>query len=95
MDYINDYDMNENNIIHIDGNEEELMPGLNALMARVMELYVENYMDPEYIDQFEEHEVITIDFSSLSEDEMSELIKCAVTSLELEVDSSGNEIILS
>lgn len=91
MDYINDIDMNESNIIHIDGNEEELMPGLNTLMARVMELYVENYMDPEYIDQFEENEVITIDFTTLSEDEMSELVKCAVTSLELEADGNDNE----
>ena len=93
MDFIND-NYTDDEVIYIDGTEEELIPGLNDLMARVFELYVENYMEEGYLDHADENEVISVDLTSLSNDEMSELVKMAATSLALE-DDNGSDILLS
>lgn len=94
MSYINDY-TEENNVIYIDGNENELIPGLNDMMARMAELYIENYMDPDYLESIPEDETIIIDYTALSEIEMKELIKCAAVSLELESNDNRSEMLLS
>lgn len=94
MSYMNDYYAEDNNIIYIDGREEELVPGLNALMARMAELYIDNYMDPEYLEGLEEDETILIDYTALTEKEMSELVKCAIKSMELE-EADRDEVFLS
>lgn len=94
MSYMNDYYAEDNSIIYIDGREEELVPGLNALMARMAELYIDNYMDPEYLEGLEEDETILIDYTALTEKEMSELVKCAIISMELE-EADRDEVFLS
>ena len=94
MSYINDY-TEESNVIYIDGNENELIPGLNDMMARMAEMYIENYMDPEYLDNIPADETILIDYTALSEIEMEELIKCAAISLELEANDDRSELLLS
>ena len=90
MSDVNGYYVEENNIIYIDGRKEELFPGLNTLMARMAELYIDNYMDPEYLERLDGDETIVIDYTALSEKEMSELVKCAIKSMELEEDSDLN-----
>ena len=95
MSYINDHCMEENNVIYIDGRKEELFPGLNTLMARMAELYIENYMDPEYIERLDGDETIVIDYTALSEKEMSELVKCAIKSMKFEESDRDLEILLS
>ena len=54
MSYTNDY-IEDNNILYIDGTENELVPGLNDMMAKMAELYIENYMDPDYLDELEDY----------------------------------------
>ena len=95
MSYMNDHCAEENTVIHIDGREEELVPGLNALMARMAVLYVENYMDPEYLEELEDDETILIDYTALSEKEMSELVKCAIKSMKFEESDRDLELLLS
>ena len=95
MSYSNDFYVEDSNIIHIDGTQEELIPGLNAVMARMAELYIENYMDPDYLDGLDDEEAIMIDYTVLSEEEVSELIKCAAISIELETDNSELDLLLS
>ena len=90
MSDVNGYYVEENNIIYINGRKEELFPGLNTLMARMAELYIDNYMDPEYLERLDGDETIVIDYTALSEKEMSELVKCAIKSMELEEDSDLN-----
>ena len=94
MSYINDF-TEESNVIYINGNEEELIPGLNDMMARAAELYIDNYMDTDYLDNIPDDEMIVLDFTTLSDEEMKELIKCAALSLELESDGSRSEQLLS
>lgn len=94
MDYIKDY-YTDDEVIYIDGTEEELIPGLNDLMARVFELYVENYMKDGYLDNADENEVIRVDLTSLSHNEMSELVKCAAKSLEMENADNNSNLLLS
>ena len=94
MSNINDY-TEESNIIYIDGNENELIPGLNDMMARMAELYIENYSDSDYLEGIPADEPILIDYTILSEEEMKELIKCAAVSLELESDDNRSELFLS
>ena len=93
MSYTNDY-IEDNNVIYIDGTENELVPGLNDMMARMAELYIENYMDPDYLDELEDNENIVIDYTALSEEEMHELVMCAITSLALEDDTMKSEVFL-
>ena len=87
MDYINDY-TEENSVIYIDGTENEPVPGFNEIMARMAELYINNYLDQDCLDSIPSDETILIDYTILSEEEMRELFKCAVTSIEL--DAVGN-----
>lgn len=94
MAFINDY-YTDDDVLYIDGTEEELIPGLNDLMARVFELYVENYMEEGYLDHADENEVISVDLTSLSHDEMSELVKCAAKSLEMETADNNTNLLLS
>ena len=93
MSYTNDY-IEDNNAIYIDGTENELVPGLNDMMARMAELYIENYMDPDYLDELEDNETIVIDYTALSEEEMHELVMCAIKSLALEDDNTKSEVLL-
>lgn len=93
MSYTNDY-IEDNNVIYIDGTENELVPGLNDMMARMAELYIENYMDPDYLDELEDNETIVIDYTALSEEEMHELVMCAIKSLALEDDNTKSEVLL-
>lgn len=93
MSYTNDY-IEDNNAIYIDGTENELVPGLNDMMARMAELYIENYMDPDYLDELEDNETIVIDYTALSEEEMHELVMCAIKSLALEDDNTKSEELL-
>ena len=95
MNYINDNKAEDSNNIYIDGTCEELIPGLNDMMARMAELYIENYMDPDYLDGLDNNETIVIDYTALSEEEMHELVMCALTSLELDSDDKKNEGLLS
>ena len=95
MSDVNGYYVEENNIIYIDGRKEELFPGLNTLMARMAELYIENYLEPDYLDSIPSDETILIDYTTLSEEEMRELFKCAVTSMELEADDNSTCVLLS
>ena len=94
MDYINDY-TSENSVIYIDGTENEPVPGLNEIMARMAELYIDYYLDPDYLDSIPSDETIIIDYTTLSEEEMRELFKCAVTSTELEADDNSTCMLLS
>ena len=93
MSYTNDY-IEDNNILYIDGTENELVPGLNDMMAKMAELYIENYMDPDYLDELEDNETIVIDYTALSEEEMHELVMCAIKSLALEDDNTKSEVLL-
>ena len=93
MSYTNDY-IEDNNVIYIDGTENELVPGLNDMMARMAELYIQNYMDPDYLDELEDNETIVFDYTALSEEEMHELVMCAITSLALEDDNTKSEVLL-
>ena len=93
MSYTNDY-IEDNNVIYIDGTENELVPGLNDMMARMAELYIDNYMDPDYLDGLDDNETIIIDYTTLSEEEMHELVMCAITSLALEDGSKKSEVLL-
>ena len=93
MSYTNDY-IEDNNVIYIDGTENELVPGLNDMMARMAELYIQNYMDPDYLDELEDNETIVIDYTALSEEEMHELVMCAIKSLALEDDNTKSEVLL-
>ena len=93
MSYTNDY-TEDNNVIYIDGTENELVPGLNDMMAKMAELYIENYMDPDYLDELEDNETIVIDYTALSEEEMHELVMCAIKSLALEDDNTKSEVLL-
>lgn len=95
MSYMNDNCTEENSVIYIDGREEELIPGLNALMTRMAELYIDNYMDHEYLEELEEDETILIDYTALSEKEMSELVHCAIKSMELEETDRDLSLLLS
>lgn len=94
MAFIND-NYTDDEVLYIDGTEEELIPGLNDLMAQVFELYVENYMEEGYLDHADENEVISVDLTSLSHDEMSELVKCAAISLEMETADNNTNLLLS
>ena len=94
MSYTNDY-IEDNNVIYIDGTENELVPGLNDMMARMAELYIDNYMDPDYLDSIPADETIIIDYTILSDEEMRELIKCAAMSLELDSDDNRSKLLLS
>ena len=94
MNYINDY-IDDREVIYIDGTENELTPGLNDMMARMAELYIENYMDPDYLDSIPADETIIIDYTALSEEEIKELVKCATISLILEANDNRSEILLS
>ena len=93
MSYTNDY-IEDNNVIYIDGTENELVPGLNDMMARMAELYIDNYMDPDYLDGLDDNETIIIDYTTLSEEEMHELVMCAITSLALEDDDEKSKVLL-
>lgn len=93
MNYIND-NIDDSNVIYIDGTQEELVPGLNEMMARLAELYIDNYMDSDYLDELEDNETIVIDYTALSEEEMHELVMCAITSLALEDDTMKSEVFL-
>lgn len=95
MSYNNDLYVEDSNIIYIDGTQEELIPGLNAMMARMAELYIENYIDQDNLDGLDNNETIIIDYTALSEEEMCELVACAVTSLEIESDYRESELLLS
>jgi hypothetical protein len=94
MSYNNDY-AEESNIICIDGNENELIPGLNDMMTRMADLFIENYIDPDYLESIPVDEPILIDYTTLSDEEMKELIKCAAVSLTLESDNNRSELLLS
>ena len=65
------------------------------MMSRLMELYVENYSEPNHIDQIDDTETITVDFTGLTEAEMSELIKCATMNLKLEEEIQKDILLLS
>ena len=93
MSYTNDY-IEDNNVIYIDGTENELVTGLNDMMARMAELYIQSYMDPDYLDELEDNETIVIDYTALSEEEMHELVMCAIKSLALEDDNTKSEVLL-
>lgn len=93
MSYTSEY-IEDNNIIYVDGTENEPVPGLNDLMARMAELYIDNYMNPDYLDELEDNETIVIDYTALSEEEMHELVMCAITSLALEDDNTKSEVLL-
>lgn len=93
MNYIND-NIDDSNVIYIDGTQEEFIPGLNDIMARMAELYIDNYLDPDYLDEFDDNENIIIDYTALSEEEMHELVMCAITSLALEDDTMKSEVFL-
>ena len=95
MSYMNDYCTEENEIIYIDGREEELIPGLNDIMRKMMEIYIDNYMDPDFYDGLEDNETITIDLTALSEEEMRELIDCTLAGMKLEIDESRSDMLLS
>lgn len=100
MNYMNDYNNNDFNIeedevIYINGNEEELVPGLNDFMRTIFELYMEEYMEPGYLDLLDENEPITIDLTKLSDREMKALINCAVICMELEDQDPAQEAFLS
>ncbi len=43
----------------------------------------------------EDNETITIDFTTLSEEEMRDLIDCSLTSMKLEIDDNGSGVLLS
>lgn len=94
MSYINDY-TEENSVIYIDGTENEPVPGFNELMARIAELYIDNYLDPDYLDSIPSDETIIIDYTTLSEEEKEELFMCAVASMELESDDNSSSLLLS
>lgn len=94
MSCINDY-TEENSVIYIDGTENEPVPGFNEIMARMAELYIDNYLDPNYLDSIPSDETIIVDYTTLSEEEMSELFKCAVTSMELEANDNSTCMLLS
>ena len=94
MDYINDY-TEENSVIYIDGTENEPVPGFNELMARIAELYIDNYLDPDYLDSIPSDETIIIDYTTLSEEEKEELFMCAVASMEHESDDNSDSLLLS
>lgn len=94
MSYINDY-TEENSVIYIDGTENEPVPGFNELMARIAELYIDNYLDQDYLDSIPFDETIIIDYTTLSEEEKKELFMCAVASMELESDDNSSSLLLS
>lgn len=94
MNYINDNIVEDSNIIYIDGTQEELVPGMNDMMAKMAELYIDNYLDPDYLAGLDDNETIVIDYTALSEEEMHELVMCAITSLKLEDDNKKSEVLL-
>lgn len=94
MNYSYENSIEDSNVIYIDGTQEELIPGLNDIMARIAELYIDNYMDPDYLDELDDNEIIVIDYTALSEEEMHELVMCAITSLKLEEDNKKSEVFL-
>ena len=93
MIYNKDFFTEEDNVIYIDGTADELFPGLNDIMRRLSELYIDNYMDLDYPDSLGENEPIMINFTKLSGEEMSELISCALTSIELESECGRPELL--
>ena len=94
MNYINDNIVEDSNIIYIDGTQEELVPGMNDMMAKMAELYIDNYLDPDYLAGLDDNETIVIDYTALSEEEMHELVMCSITSLKLEDDNKKSEVLL-
>ena len=52
-------------------------------------------MDPDYLDALGEDETIIIDYTALSDEEMQELVMCAITSLEMESAEGESELLLS
>ena len=94
MNYSYENSIEDSNVIYIDGTQEELIPGLNDIMARIAELYIDNYMDPDYLDELDDNEIIVIDYTALSEEEMHELVMCAITSLALEGGNKKSEVLL-
>ena len=52
-------------------------------------------MDHEYLEELEEDETILIDYTALSEKEMSELVHCAIKSMELEETDRDLSLLLS
>ena len=94
MSYTNDF-TDKSKDIYIDGSENELIPGLNDMMARMADLYIKNYIDQDYLESIPADEPILIDYTTLSDEDMKELIKCAAISLELESDDNRPELLLS
>lgn len=95
MSWMNDSNIDDTSVIYIDGTIEELVPGFNDIMARMAELYIENYLDPDYLDGLDDNESILIDYTALSEEEMHELTMCAITSLELDANDNWSGLYLS
>lgn len=82
-------------MIFIDGTQEELIPGLNDIMARMAELFIDTYMDLDYLDGLDANEPILIDYTTISEEEMHELTIFAIKSLELDANESCSGLLLA